>query len=141
MGNWFYKAHIFLAKYKAITFSVMLLLFAGLGFLVSKIQFEEDISKLIPVSSENKDLSRVLKTVNFTDKIIVNIQLSEEGKTDDLIAFADEFLDSLQTRSGEYVKYIRGKIIEENLMQTMDFLYDNLPLFLEPEDYQTLENK
>lgn len=140
MGEWFYKAHQFLAKYKAITFAVMLLLFASLGFLVAKIHFEEDISKLIPVSSENKNLSRVLKTVNFTDKIIVNIQLSEKGKTDDLIAYADEFLDSLQTRSGEYVKYIRGKVIEENLMQTMDFLYDNLPLFLEPEDYQKLEN-
>lgn len=141
MGEWFYKAHQTLAKYRAITFSVMLLVFVALGFLVSKIHFEEDISKLIPISNENKDLGRVLKTVNFTDKIIVNIQRSENADSDDLVEYAGEFIDSLQNQSGEYVKYIRGKIIEENLFQTMDFLYDNLPLFLDSEDYQILENK
>lgn len=141
MDKWFYKTHVFLAKYKPATFSVMLLLFAGLAFLVSKIHFEEDISKLIPISSENKDISRVLKTVNFTDKIIVNIHRTEETDSEELIAYADEFLEELQTTSGEFVKNIRGKVMEENLLQTMDFLYNNLPLFLESEDYQTLENK
>src|SRR5699024_6550394 len=106
-----------------------------------KIHFEEDISKLIPISSENKDISRVLKTVNFTDKIIVNIHRTEETDSEELIAYADEFLEELQTISGEFVKNIRGKVMEENLLQTMDFLYNNLPLFLESEDYQTLENK
>src|SRR5699024_570557 len=108
MDKWFYKTHVFLAKHKPATFSVMLLLFAGLAFLVSKIHFEEDISKLIPISSENKDISRVLKTVNFTDKIIVNIHRTEETDSEELIAYADEFLEELQTISGEFVKNIRG---------------------------------
>lgn len=141
MGKLFFKAHKFLSKNRWASLFVMLMLFSGLVFLVTKIHFEEDITKLIPVNSENKDMGKVLKTVNFTDKIIVNIRRSDAAETDRLIKYANEFADSLQSQSGEYVKYLRGKIDESNLLQTMDFVYENLPLFLDDEDYKTIANK
>ncbi len=141
MGEWFFKTYKFLAKNRLLAAFFLLLLFGSLLFLITKIRFEEDISKLIPVNSQNRDLQKVLKSVNFTDKIIVNIHRDPNADEEALIAYATEFVDSLLTRSGEYVKSIRGKVDDENLLRTMDFVYHNLPLFLEKEDYHTIANK
>jgi len=141
MGKWFYKSHQFLQKNRIGSALALLLIFMGLVFLVSKIRFEEDISKLIPINAENKDLQKVLKTVNFTDKIIVNIKLNDSAEIDDLFNYATEYVDSLEANSANYIKNIRGKVDEENMFRTMDFVYQNLPLFLNKEDYETISNK
>ncbi|MDP2687393.1 MAG: MMPL family transporter [Aequorivita sp.] len=141
MGNWFFKAYHFLLKNRiACAFALMLLVF-GLTFLVSKIRFEEDISKLIPINSENEDFQKVLKTVNFTDKIIVTIRRNDSIEADQLTQYATEFVDSLQAHSGKYVKYIRGKVNDEDLLRTMGFVYENLPLFFDKDDYFTIAGK
>lgn len=141
MGRWFLKIHQFLLKYKTGSAVALLLLFSIMAFLVSKIRFEEDISKLIPIHDENRELQKVLKTVNFTDKIIVNVQSEDSSNVEELLQYANEFSDSLTASSGKYIKNIRGKVDEENLFRTMDFVYENLPLFLDKRDYKTIANK
>src|SRR5690606_21678354 len=141
MGNWFFKAYQFLLKNKIASAFVLLLVLFGLTFLVSKIRFEEDISKLIPINSENQDLQKVLKTVNFTDKIIVTIHKNDSTEIDELTQYATEFIDSLQAQSSQYIKSIRGKVNDDDLLRTMGFVYENLPLFLDKEDYKTIAGK
>ena len=63
MGNWFFKVYQFLQKNRIASAMLLLLVLFGLVFLVSKIRFEEDISKLIPINSNNQDFQKVLKTV------------------------------------------------------------------------------
>lgn len=141
MGNRFYNVYTVLAKNKIASLIGLLVLFGILALLVSKIRFEEDISKLIPINSDTKDIQKVLKTVNFTDKIIVIIHRNDTADVDQLTQYAAEFSDSLQNYSGEYIKYIRGKVNDNDLQRTMDFVYDNLPLFLEKEDYTAIAGK
>lgn len=141
MGKWFFKAYQFLLKNKIWSAIAFLVLLSGLALLVSKIRFEEDISKLIPINSENQDLQKVLNTVNFTDKIIVTIRLNEAPEVDELTQYATEFVDSLETNSSQFIKNIRGKVNDDDLLRTMDFVYDNLPLFLDKNDYNIITNK
>lgn len=141
MGNWFFKVYQFLLKNRVGSSIALIALLAALGFLVSQIRFEEDISKLIPVNSENRDLQKVLETVNFTDKIIVNISRTDSVAVDELSLYATEFLDSLDTDFGNYIKNIRGKVNDDDLLRTMDFVYKNLPLFLDKNDYKTIAQK
>ncbi|SDX04351.1 MMPL family transporter [Aequorivita viscosa] len=141
MGKWFYKTHQFLQKNKIGTALVFLLLLSGLVFLVTKTRFEEDISKLIPINGESQNLQKVLKTVNFTDKIIVTIRRNDSVDVTELTQYATEFIDSLETHSSQYIKNIRGKVDDDDLLRTMDFVYENLPLFLDKADYKTIANK
>lgn len=141
MGNLFFKVYQFLDTNKIVSAISLLILLFGLSFLSSKIHFVEDISKLIPVNSETENLQKVLKTVNFTDKIIVNIHRNDSVETEALTQYATEFLDSLQINSSQYIKNIRGKVDENELLSTMDFVYENLPLFLEKEDYKIIAGK
>ncbi|WP_339713645.1 1-acyl-sn-glycerol-3-phosphate acyltransferase [uncultured Kriegella sp.] len=119
----------------------LLFILLGLVSVGSKIQFEEDISKLIPINSENADYQKVLKTANFADKIIVNIQRDETGSVDDLAQYATAFIDSLNTHSGNYLKNIQGQVTDRDISGTLDFVYKNLPLFLDAADYRKIAQK
>ncbi|QQX77881.1 MULTISPECIES: 1-acyl-sn-glycerol-3-phosphate acyltransferase [Aequorivita] len=141
MGKWFFNAYQFLQNNKISSAFLLLLIFFGLFFLVSKIRFEEDITKLIPIHKDAHDLQKVLKTVNFTDKIIINIKQGDSAQLEDITRYASEIIDSLEANSGQYIKNIRGKVNDDDLQRTMAFIYENLPLFLEKEDYAVIASK
>ncbi|MRI00822.1 MMPL family transporter [Kriegella sp. EG-1] len=140
MGNFFLNSHEWISANKRQSILLLFILFSTLAFLVSKIEFEEDISKLIPVNEDAKQLQKVLKSVNFADKIIVNIQLQDNGKLSDLTQFANQFLDSLN-KSSTYIKEIQGKIEDEAVLNSIEFVYKNLPLFLDETDYSNISKK
>ncbi|WP_291864451.1 1-acyl-sn-glycerol-3-phosphate acyltransferase [Maribacter sp.] len=140
MGNFLYKIYQQIAERKIAGLLALLVLVIGFGALASKITFEEDITKLIPVSTENADYQKVLQTVKFTDKIIVNIQREPNSKVSDITGYATTFLDSLVKQS-DYVEDVQGKISDDVVFNTIDFVYENLPLFLEGSDYAVLEQK
>ena len=141
METIFYNIYTYIASRKIWSAGVLLAFVFGLIFLVTKLQFEEDITKLIPLSDESKELQKVLKSANFSDKIIVNIQVQPDGSFEDLSDFASQFIDSILKSSEGYITNIQGKVTDDDLLGTIDFVYQNLPIFLNEDDYKTLGNK
>lgn len=141
MDKLFHHIYQGFAAKKGLGFTVLFLFILGLGFLASKIQFEEDITKLIPTNSQNSEAQKVLKTMNFADKIIVNIHKQPEASVDDLTDYASQFMDSITKSSNSYIKQIQGKVADEDMLNTFNFVYDHLPLFLDKNDYKIIQNK
>jgi 1-acyl-sn-glycerol-3-phosphate acyltransferase len=141
MGRFFYGAYQIISGNRIWSVLGLLVVLIGLGVVDSKIEFEEDITKLIPIESSNKDFEKVLRTVNFADKIIINIQRQPQGSIDDLTAYGSDFLDSIQSSSARYVKTIQGKVSDDDIQQTFDFVYEHLPLFLDAADYVEIRQK
>jgi len=141
MDSFFYRTYRFFSKHKGLGLGVILLSLIGLSILISKVRFDEDITKLVPVNSENEAYQKVLKTLQFTDKIIINISRGSEGSVADLTQYASQFLDSLQAKAEPYVKNIQGKVADDEVLQTMDLVYENLPLFLDRTDYALIQQK
>ncbi|WP_299529984.1 MMPL family transporter [Ulvibacterium sp.] len=141
MDSYFFRTYQFFRRKKWSGLIVVLLLFLGLLAVTAKIRFEEDITKLVPVNSENEAYQRVLKTLQFTDKIIVNVKLGKEGTVEDLTQYASQFLDSLQNNTQGYIKNIQGKVGDDEVLRTMEFVYENLPLFLDKADYRVIRQK
>lgn len=141
MGDFFFRLYTHIQQRKLFAISVSLVIFGLLIWLGTTIRFDEDISKLIPQNSENEQLQKVLKTAQFADKIIIHLKKEADGDTEDLTDYATRFLELLSVSSNPYIKNIQGKIEEETIFETMDFVYDNLPLFLNAGDYSTISNK
>ena len=141
MDNIFYNLHNNLKKSKLLTIGFLLLLLSILLFFAMKLKFEEDITKLIPQSEETKTLNKVLNNTDFSDKIILNISIKENGSPEDLISYAEEIIDSLQVHCSDYIAAIQGEISDDDMVNTLDFVYNNLPLFMEERDYQYLNEK
>ncbi|MBJ2173082.1 MMPL family transporter [Aureibaculum sp. A20] len=141
MDNFFYKTYRVLQKQKILFASIFLLLLFLLGFLASKLQFEEDITKLIPNSEKSDITNKVLQHVKFADKIIVYLEVKNDADADDLSAYASEFVDSIQKQTGNYIKEVQGRIGDDAIDKTLSFINQNLPLFLTDADYKQIEGR
>ncbi|PKA83233.1 hypothetical protein ATE92_1383 [Ulvibacter sp. MAR_2010_11] len=140
MHKGLYQIYSYLKKRPFVFGLSLLLVFGSLIAVATQIRFEEDISRLIPTTSQNKALQKVLQTANFSDKIIVNIRREPEGTLEDLTNFAETFIDSI-SEANDYIQEIQGKVEEEIIFETLDFVYENAPLFLSDHDYSVLADK
>lgn len=110
------------------------------GYFASKINFEEDINQIIPKNEKSDLTAKVLKQLNFSDKIIVIIENKSNEDSFQLSETADTFLQKLETLQ-QYVGSVQGKVNDEEISETFDFVNQNLPLFLDENDYKEIEKK
>lgn len=141
MHQYFYAIHLFVNRRKSLSVLLAVLILLVFGFFASQIKFEEDISKLIPANDKADATAKVLKQLNFADKTTVIFKLEKKGSQDDLKEMAAVFSDSVSKSCKPYITGIQGKIDEENIQETIDFVYNNLPLFLDDNDYTAIQNK
>lgn len=140
MGDFFFSIYQHISKNKKWSVLLLVLGAVGLSLLASNIRFEDDITALIPSNEETQRVQKVLKSISFTDKIIVNIERSPEASVAELTQYAANFVDSL-AKQQTYIKNIQGKVNDAAIGNTLDFVYENLPLFLDDDDYETIEHK
>jgi uncharacterized protein len=141
MQKFLFKLYSFITTRKSLSLGIAFIVVLSLGFLASRISFQENINQLIPSNDKSGMTSRVLEQVNFADKITVIISSKKKGSTANLTECATVFLDSLDSSCKPFVSKIQGKIEEENIQETFDFVYTNLPLFLDQKDYQHIQSK
>lgn len=141
MDDFLHKAYQWMSRKKGISLLLLLLLTALFIGIISRIQFDDDISSLIPASEESKRTQEILKSIAFTDKIIVNIHREESTSVEELTRYASDFLDSIQRKGTPYIKRIQGKLQEDDLPKTLNLVYENLPIYLDSADYGTLAQK
>ncbi|WP_264552818.1 1-acyl-sn-glycerol-3-phosphate acyltransferase [Flavobacterium sp. N2038] len=141
MHQYFYAIHLFVNRRKSLSVFLAFLMLFVFGFFASQIKFEEDITKLIPTNDKADATAKVLKQLNFADKTTVIFKLEKNGTEEDLKEMATAFSDSVSKTCKPYITGIQGKIDEENIQETIDFVYNNLPLFLENKDYNLIQDK
>ncbi|GEN75900.1 MMPL family transporter [Chryseobacterium hagamense] len=110
------------------------------GFFASKINFEEDINQIIPKSEKSDLTAKVLKQLNFSDKIIVIIENRSKEEDFQLSETADVFLKDIEPLH-KYIGSVQGKVNDSEISETFDFVNQNLPLFLNESDYREIERK
>ncbi len=136
-----FDLYTFLTTRKFLSLGITFAIVLALGFFASKISFQENINQLIPSSDKSGITTKVLEQVNFADKITIIISAKESGTKEDLTEYATAFLDSLDASCKPFVGKVQGKIEEENMQETFDFVYANLPLFLDENDYKHIQSK
>ena len=141
MHQYFYAIHLFVNRRKSLSVLLAILMLLVFGFFASRIKFEEDITKLIPTNDKADATAKVLKQLNFADKTTVIFKLEKNGSAEELKQIAAAFSDSVAKSCKPYITGIQGKVDEENIQETIDFVYNNLPLFLEDKDYAAIQTK
>ncbi|PHS04318.1 MAG: glycerol acyltransferase [Kordia sp.] len=117
---------------------VFVLLF-GLVYLSLQLKFEEDITKLIPENEKSIILNKVLDQVDFADKIVIHLKVEEKGNVNELTQVATELVAYIKEECSDYITEVQGVVNDDDFEETLDFVYDNLPLFLTQEDYITIK--
>ncbi|WP_114821715.1 MMPL family transporter [Chryseobacterium sp. KLBC 52] len=136
----------FIFLYYLISKNKILSVFAALGiavlciFFASKINFEEDINQIIPKNEKSDLTAKVLKQLNFSDKIIVIIENKSSEDSFQLSETADTFLKKIEPLQ-KYIGSVQGKVNDNEISETFDFVNQNLPLFLNENDYKDIDRK
>ncbi len=138
MHKFFLSLYQNIKRNRFIAWPIIIGCIAIFAFLASRIGFEEDITRLIPNNDKSEITQKVLKTVSFSDKIVINIANKGENP-EDLTEYASTFIDSVNTHLNKYVKKIQGKVADDNVMELYDFVYQHLPFFLTEADYKRID--
>jgi 1-acyl-sn-glycerol-3-phosphate acyltransferase len=140
MHKLFIAIHLFVSRNKALAIVIAVAFLLVFGFFASRISFEEDITRLIPKSERNDETTKVLGQLNFADKITVIINAEKGTTPQELTEVATVFLDSLHS-CDRYINGVQGKVDDENIQEAFEFVYANVPLFLDDNDYAAIEQQ
>lgn len=140
MHRIFIHLYFFISKNRLISIATALGILVICGFFASKINFEEDINQIIPKNDKSDLTAKVLKQLNFSDKIIVIIENKSKEDNFQLSETADTFLHQIEPLQ-KYIGSVQGKVNDNEISETFDFVNQNLPLFLDENDYKEIERK
>lgn len=142
MHKTFLNIYRFFENRKFLGFSAVFLYTFLIAFLAWNIHLEEDITRLIPNGDKQENLKKVLSGTDFSDKLIISISAREDNvNPDSLVAYANDLTGILENDLSDYIKEIKGKIPDEDITDVYDFVYENLPIFLSPQDYNVISNR
>lgn len=133
----------FLKKHTKTRYTALILSSAILIFLGLQVEYEEDISKLLP-STNNGSEKLAFANLRVKDKIFV-LFASKDGceiTQDELVEISDDFTQNLLEKdsSTNYIADVLYKLDEEMLMEAITYLCDNFPIFVDKESYQTIDS-
>jgi 1-acyl-sn-glycerol-3-phosphate acyltransferase len=140
MHRFFIFLYYLISKNRILSVIIALGIAVICGFFASKINFEEDINQIIPKNEKSDLTAKVLKQLNFSDKIIVIIENKSREDGFLLSETADTFLQKIEPLK-KYIGDVQGKVNDSEISETFDFVSQNLPLFLDENDYKEIERK
>src|SRR5690606_19866785 len=140
MFNGFYYLFQKIQKYPKTALLSSLLFLVCSVFILQKITFNEDITRIIPSNKTNNNTAQVINEMNFTDKIAVIFKKKKDAENQDLISAAEAFTDTLPAVKDYYLS-VQGTLDEDLFQESFRFVYDNLPIYLNEADYKTINYK
>lgn len=127
---------------RGLLFSLLLLLTAALAISALRQTYKEDISDFLPLSSRQGDAMKVYQDISGAQRIFAVFQCSDSTRTepDSITAAIDDFVALLQRDSVLPPEGVTAVIDAEEMMRLTDFVCDNIPYFLLPEDYRRMDS-
>lgn len=136
-----------LKKNRSLFFTLLIASSLLFIFLGSKVEYEEDISKLLPATDESKSAGFAFNNLKVKDKIFLEFLLKDslEYSQDSYYTLgeaADAFADSLllQDTATNYIADLTWQLDEYVLQDALGFLFENVPQFIEPDLYTPLDS-
>lgn len=145
MAKFFISLYRLLSRRRWITYTFIILSFAlFLGFGL-RIEFEEDISKLLPQSDNNTFASLAFKDLRVKDKIFIQMLPADSTAAVDpetMAALNDEFVTSLleADTATHYIDNVLYRIDDDVTMGMMDYATSYLPTFIDTTLYARFDS-
>ncbi len=143
MGTFFWEIFKIIKRFRFVSLLVLVAIMLFFGFGISKIHLEEDISEVLLSNKETETVNKLMEDIDFSNKIVLVVSQSDTSlapQYDSLIATANKFIEFLSP-ADSLIGTLSFGVENEIVDLTYDVFYRNLPLFLEEEDYKTIEKK
>jgi 1-acyl-sn-glycerol-3-phosphate acyltransferase len=131
----------YFAKNRGIFYVVFAISFAVITYFALQVKFEEDISKIIPKDKKIEKLNEIFQNSKFIDKLVIMVSLKDTSlkNPDSLVAFADEFGATVQSKLSPYIKKVNFKVDDEVVLKLFETINQRLPIYLDEKDYSAID--
>lgn len=108
------------------------------GWLASRLEFEENISKMLPDKADIMRVNQTIESSGFMDRLFIHVYTNEDNP--ELITqFADSLAITLQSSpESELIRELEYRLTEDQESSIYSFVQDNLPVLLEESDYDSI---
>lgn len=141
MSDFFIQIFDFFKKRKVLLWLLLATLVTLLALSASRISFVEDISSFLPNNANNKRINEAYQHIGAANKIVVTISPNSADADEDLLIDAAlRFAEILQiSDSAGHIKEMMCEVDHEKMTEVTRFITQNLPFFLEEEDYARID--
>jgi len=159
MSNFFLNIFNFFQRRKMLLWLLLTAIIGSLAFSALRISFVEDISSFFPNNTDSKRINEAFLKIVATQKIIVRFAMSDvrqatsdtredqsqianrESQIEILTNAATRFAEILLENDTEgHIKELIYEIDNEKIKEVTKFVTQNLPYFLEEEDYRRIDS-
>ncbi|HEY0656444.1 MAG TPA: MMPL family transporter, partial [Chryseosolibacter sp.] len=143
MDSLFIGIYRFFQARRSLFWIVLASILALLAFGASRVSIEEDISRFFPDDPRVEKLSYVFRNAKFSERVIGMVSMADSAATpqpDTLIAVTERFVDSLNASAANYIVSIQSEVDDSQLIEVVQSIQSNLPIFLDDEDYVALDS-
>ena len=130
-------------KYPIIGCGVFLVIIVGLILSFLSLSYKEDISDFLPLDEKTQTALSVYQDISGADKIYAIISTMNDSETDpDVLTKGVEiFVNNVEAvDSLHYIKNIMKEIDYDKVLKSIDFIYENIPYFLNDKDYARIDS-
>lgn len=132
----FVKIYRYFSKHRPFMWFVLVLSVLLMGFLSTKLSMQMDLTSFLP---ENEQTQMIFNKLKVADRTVVMIS-SKGADAYELIDVAEEFKQRLWAESDSlHILSLSTTIDTESYDNTINYIYENLPLYMEEADYQRLD--
>lgn len=142
MTKLFLKIFDFFEKRRAWMWGLMLGTTVIMAVLATQLKLHTDITSFVPDGAEQGGSKEVLTNLKIKDRIIILFSADDETVfPDDLIECADAFETKLwQQTDSAHIMCFDTHVNLSMIDNTIDFIYNHLPIYLDSADYMALDS-
>ncbi len=143
MSRLFITIYHTLFRVRPLMYLFLVMLVSVLAYLSSTVSFVEDPSRFFPKESGKSNTAELFSRIRVKDKIIVLFSNNGDSslQTHSLIDAATKFDSVLLSSKGKnLIKATHLKVDPSKSSEITDYIYRNLPIFLEESDYMRIDS-
>lgn len=140
MGQIFATLYTYFASRKGLFAIVLIAITMLLGWGVLRLQFQEDITQMLPEQPRLNAINSALQEVKFSDKILLTLSNTKQLEEFEFIKQGDQLFEQLTSLQPSLIQDINYKLEEDQMLYYFDLFYENLPLYLDEKDYSEIDS-
>ena len=138
MNRFFLAIYDYLSEKKAFSIAILLIIFALCVFSALRLNYKENIADFLPTDPEKERYTSVYDDLSNQGQITV---IFSGDDMDEMMSAIDDFEENWhKLDTSLLVSDLRCKVNEGLVLDAIDFIRENQPLFLTDDDYQRMDS-
>ena len=144
MEKLFIAIYRFFEKKKALMYGLLILSSVIFVYFGSKVQYEENIAKLLPQTDAATESGLAFGNLRVKDKIFIQLTSAtdEPVAPETLAAYCDEFIETIQQKdtATHYIANVLYQIDDDLIINGLDYALTHVPSFVSPQAYARFDS-